>query len=84
MNSFELEKNYFINPYTNLKNIRESGSLAITKGDGIYVFDENNNKYLEGLAGLWCVALGFNNQRLIDAAKKQLNELKKLSETKGI
>ena len=75
MKSFELEKNYFINPYTNLKNIRESGSLTITKGEGIYVFDENNNKYLEGLAGLWCVALGFNNQRLIKAANKQLNEL---------
>ena len=44
MKSFELEKNYFINPYTNLKNIRESGALTITKGEGIYVFDENNNK----------------------------------------
>ena len=75
MKSLEQERSYFINPYTNLKNIRESGSLAIKKGEGIYVYDENNNKYLEGLAGLWCVALGFNNQRLIDATKRQLDEL---------
>ena len=75
MKSAEQEKKYFINPYTNLKDIRKYGSLIIEKGRGIYVYDENNNKYLEGLAGLWCVALGFNNKRLIKAANKQFNLL---------
>ena len=75
MKSAEQEKKYFINPYTNLKDIRKHGSLAIEKGNGIYVYDENNNKYIEGLAGLWCVALGFNNKRLIKAANKQFNLL---------
>lgn len=75
MKSAEQEKKYFINPYTNLKDIRKYGSLIIEKGRGIYVYDENNNKYIEGLAGLWCVALGFNNKRLIKAANKQLNLL---------
>ena len=75
MKSAEQENKYFINPYTNLKDIRKYGSLIIEKGRGIYVYDENNNKYIEGLAGLWCVALGFNNKRLIKAANKQLNLL---------
>ena len=75
MKSSELEKKYFLNPYTNLKDIRKYGSLTIEKGRGIYVYDENNNKYIEGLAGLWCVALGFNNKRLIKAANKQFNLL---------
>ncbi len=75
MKSSEQEKKYFINPFTNLKDIRKYGSLTIEKGRGIYVYDENNNKYIEGLAGLWCVALGFNNKRLIKAANKQLNLL---------
>ena len=75
MKSAVQEKKYFINPYTNLKDIRKYGSLTIEKGRGIYVYDENNNKYIEGLAGLWCVALGFNNKRLIKAANKQLNLL---------
>ena len=75
MKSAEQEKNYFINPYTNLKEIRKFGSLTIKKGNGIYVYDENNNKYIEGLAGLWCVALGFNNKRLIKAANKQFKQL---------
>ena len=75
MKSAEQENKYFINPYTNLKDIRKYGSLIIEKGRGIYVYDENNNKYIEGLAGLWCVALGFNNKRLIKAANKQFNLL---------
>ena len=75
MKSAEQEKKYFINPYTNLKEIRKFGSLTIKKGNGIYVYDENNNKYIEGLAGLWCVALGFNNKRLIKAANKQFKQL---------
>ena len=75
MKSTEQEKKYFINPYTNLKEIRKFGSLTIKKGNGIYVYDENNNKYIEGLAGLWCVALGFNNKRLIKAANKQFKQL---------
>ena len=75
MKSAEQEKKYFINPYTNLKEIKKFGSLTIKKGNGIYVYDENNNKYLEGLAGLWCVALGFNNKRLIKAANKQFKQL---------
>ena len=75
MKSAELEKKYFINPYTNLKEIRKFGSLPIKKGNGVYVYDENNKKYIEGLAGLWCVALGFNNKRLIKAANKQFNLL---------
>ena len=75
MKSSEQEKKYFINPYTNLKDIRKSGSLKIEKGKGIYVYDDNNNRYIEGLAGLWCVALGFNNKRLIEAANRQLKQL---------
>ena len=75
MKSSEQEKRYFINPYTNLKDIRKSGSLIIEKGKGIYVYDDNNNRYIEGLAGLWCVALGFNNKRLIEAANRQLKQL---------
>ena len=75
MKSAEQEKKYFINPYTNLKEIRKFGSLTIKKGNGIYVYDENNNNYIEGLAGVWCVALGFNNKRLIKAANKQFKQL---------
>ena len=65
----------FLHPYTNLATHQETGPLVITKGDGVYVYDEAGNKYIEGLAGLWCTALGFDNKRLVEAATKAMEQL---------
>ena len=66
---------YALHPYTNLAAHEEQGPLVITKGDGIYVWDDKGNQYLEGLAGLWCVSLGFSETRLADAAARQFADL---------
>jgi 4-aminobutyrate--pyruvate transaminase len=39
------------------------------------VFDDQGNRYIEGLAGLWSVAVGFGEKRLVEAARKQLDKL---------
>jgi 4-aminobutyrate--pyruvate transaminase len=64
-----------LHPYSNLKKHEERGPLIIEKGDGIYVEDLEGNRYIEGLAGLWCTSLGFNNERLIEAAATQMRKL---------
>ena len=61
-----------IHPTTNLKH---SDHLNVVRGEGIYVFDDKGNRYLEGLAGLWCSALGYGNDELIDAITAQLKTL---------
>ena len=61
-----------IYPTTNFKKTEQ---LNIVRGEGIYVFDDKGNKYLEGLAGLWCSALGYGNKELIDAITEQLHTL---------
>ena len=47
----------------------------MARGDGIYVWDETGKEYIEGMAGLWCVSLGFGNERLAEAAKRQMQTL---------
>ncbi|XSG81071.1 MAG: aminotransferase [Methyloligella sp. ZOD6] len=64
-----------VHPYTNLSAFRESGPTIITKGEGVYVYDADGNRYLEGLAGLWCTALGYGNEELIETAREQLATL---------
>lgn len=66
---------YHFHGYTNARKHQEAGPMIIENGDGIYVFDHEGNKYIEGLAGLWSVGVGFNEQRLVDAATKQLQKL---------
>jgi 4-aminobutyrate--pyruvate transaminase len=64
-----------IHPFTNLAQHAADGPLVIDRAEGVYVYDQDGNRYLEGLAGLWCAALGFSEQRLVDAAAEQLQKL---------
>ena len=66
---------YFLHPYSNLKLHEEQGPLVVTEGRGIYVYDEDGNEYIEGLAGLWCTALGFGEKRLVEAATAEMSRL---------
>ena len=61
-------------PATNLKVHEHGQPLILDRGDGIYVYDVEGNKYIEGLAGLWCNALGFGNEELVEAAAKQMQK----------
>ena len=64
-----------IHPYTNLSVHQDVGPMVISRGEGCYVYDDKGNRYLEGLAGLFCASLGFSNQRLADAADRQMRQL---------
>ncbi len=66
---------YHVHGYTNLKKHEERGPLILTAGDGIRVTDDTGKTYIEGLAGLWCTALGFGEDRLIQAAEKAMRKL---------
>jgi 4-aminobutyrate--pyruvate transaminase len=64
-----------LHPYTNLAVHEDQGPLIISKGEGVYVWDDQGNRYLEGLGGLWCVSLGFSEPRLAAAAADQFAAL---------
>ena len=66
---------YHIHPYTNLALHERNGPFVVNRGEGVYVFDDDNNRYIEGMSGLWCTGLGFSEQRLVDAATAQLKKL---------
>ncbi len=61
-----------IYPTTNLK---VTETLTVERAEGAYVYDSNGKQYLEGLAGLWCTSLGYNNRELIDTASEQMGQL---------
>ncbi|MGR3717361.1 MAG: aminotransferase, partial [Thermohalobaculum sp.] len=64
-----------MHPYTNAVTHRRVGPHMIESGEGVYVYDDQGRKFIEGLAGLWCCGLGFGDAELIDAAKAQLSKL---------
>jgi 4-aminobutyrate--pyruvate transaminase len=64
-----------IHPYTNLAAFRDTGPVIMETGKGIHVYDTSGKPYIEGMAGLWCTALGYGNQELIEAGQRQLATL---------
>jgi 4-aminobutyrate--pyruvate transaminase len=66
---------FHLHPATNLRTVQKEGPLVITRGEGVYVYDDEGRRYLEGMAGLWCASLGFSERRLADAAYRQMCEL---------
>jgi 4-aminobutyrate--pyruvate transaminase len=64
-----------VHPYINLASFRETGPLVIERGQGVYVYDTDGKPYIEGMAGLWCTALGYGNEELVEAAAAQMRKL---------
>ncbi len=66
---------YHVHGQTDLARHRDVGPLIIDRGEGIYIWDSAGKKYIEGMAGLWSVSLGFSEPRLIEAARRQMERL---------
>ncbi len=66
---------FHLHPSTNLRQLQREGPLVITRGEGVYVYDDQGERYLEGMSGLWCASLGFSEERLATAAHRQMLEL---------
>ncbi|MBI3674934.1 MAG: aminotransferase class III-fold pyridoxal phosphate-dependent enzyme, partial [Rhizobiales bacterium] len=64
-----------IHPYTNLARHREVGPVIFNEGRGVYLYDDKGRRYIEGLAGLWCTALGYGNAEIADTAAAAMKKL---------
>lgn len=64
-----------LHSFTNLATHAATGPFTITRGDGIFVEDDQCNRYLEGVSGLWCASLGFSNERLAKAGSDALYQM---------
>jgi 4-aminobutyrate---pyruvate transaminase len=64
-----------LHPYTDLEAHQQVGPVVISRGKGVRVWDEAGKEYIESVAGLWCAALGFDNERLVQAAATQMRKL---------
>ncbi|MCH7822089.1 MAG: aspartate aminotransferase family protein [Proteobacteria bacterium] len=71
----ELDKDHHLHPFTDHKELHRKKSRIITRGEGVYIYDADGNKILDGMSGLWCVNIGYGRDELVDAAAAQMREL---------
>ncbi|SFH66682.1 aspartate aminotransferase family protein [Modicisalibacter xianhensis] len=70
-----LDRAHHLHPFTDFKALGEEGSRIITHAEGVYIHDSEGRRILDGMAGLWCVNLGYGRQELVDAATEQMRQL---------
>lgn len=66
---------HMLHPVTNLTALHEKGPTISMKAKGVYLWDNKGKQYLEGMAGLWCTALGYGEEELARVAKEQMENL---------
>jgi putrescine aminotransferase len=71
----ELDKQNYMHPFTDSKALHEKGTRIVTGADGCYIFDSEGGKVLDGMAGLWCVNIGYGRDELADVAAAQMRQL---------
>lgn len=70
-----LDQQHHIHPFTDTADLNKRGTRVITSASGVYIEDSEGKKYLDGMAGLWCVNVGYGRKELAEAAYKQMLEL---------
>ena len=70
-----LDAAHFLHPFTNFKDLAARGARVMIRSEGIYVWDSEGKKILDGMSGLWCVNLGYGRKELADAAHQQMMTL---------
>ncbi|WGF88795.1 aspartate aminotransferase family protein [Marinivivus vitaminiproducens] len=71
----ELDGRHHLHPFTTYKDLASKGSRIIARAEGVYLHDSEGNRILDGMAGLWCVQVGYGRQELIEAGQRQLETL---------
>lgn len=66
---------YYLHPFTDTKSLSNTGARVIVRGDGIYVWDSEGQRLLDGMSGLWCVNVGYGRRSIADAVHAQMVEL---------
>jgi len=71
----QLDSAHHMAPFTDYGEQRKHGARIITHAEGHYIFDSDGNRILDGMAGLWCVNVGYGRSELVDAATRQMTVL---------
>lgn len=70
-----LDAAHHMHPFTDTAALNKKGTRIITSAQGVYLHDSNGNKILDGMAGLWCTAIGAGRPEIGAAVARQMTEL---------
>ena len=70
-----LDRQHHLHPFTDFAEYREQGGRIMSRGEGIFVYDDTGHEILDGMSGLWCTNLGYSQTSIVEAISAQLQTL---------
>lgn len=71
----ELDRRHHLHPFTDHTQMHQAGTHLIMEGEGCHLVDSEGRRLLDGLAGLWCVNVGYNSAAIVQAVHDQMERL---------
>ena len=71
----EMDKQSFLHPYTPLADHLDTGPKIVTSGKGVTITDSHGNDYIDAMAGLWCVNIGWGREEVVQAIADQARKI---------
>ncbi len=68
----EIDKAHFTHPWTIFDVYKHEGAMPIERAEGSYIYDSDNNRYLDAVGGLWCNNIGTGREEMADAIAEQV------------
>jgi putrescine aminotransferase len=71
----QLDSAHYLHPFTDHGALRERGARVLVRGEGVYLWDSEGHKIIDGMSGLWCVNVGYGRASITEAVARQMNQL---------
>ncbi len=69
------DRDHLWHPFTALTDWEAAEPLVIDRGEGVYLFDTQGRRYLDGVSSLWCNVHGHRHPALDAAIRDQLDKV---------
>jgi len=70
-----IDSAHHLHPFTHGNQLAAKGPRVITSAKGVWLKDSEGEEIIDGMAGLWCVNIGYGREELADVAARQMREL---------
>ena len=70
-----LDAAHHLHPFSHNDALAQEGARIIKSAKGVWLKDSEGHEIIDGMAGLWCVNVGYGREELVEAAARQMREL---------
>ena len=69
------DRDHVVHGWADFATFHKTGSEIIVEGDGAYVWDVGGKRLIDGIAGVWCVNVGYGRKEIAEAIAEQVSRL---------